>query len=443
MYHETRGHALRELARLDDAIAAFRTAVRLNPRLASTHYNLGLVQQAADQPERAVENYRRALRIEPGMMLAQHNLGVVLSTLGRLNDAEAAFRGVLQVRPNDVEARFNLGAILRDQGRLEEALDCLSGVLRDKPGHTGAALNIATVHLMAGRLEQGWKAYDAVGPSFGSGPRFAEPVWKGEDALDRVLLVYRDGGLGDFLHFCRFVPLAMRHARVVLEVPLPLVRLMGSLDGVRDGTVRLVPAGEDPPEFDLISPVTHLPQALGTTMATIPADVPYLLADPSEIAVWRDRLSVLPGLRVGLAWAGNRSYAQDRLRSLDPALLVHLSGTPGVSFVSLQTERREGVPHALGLHDWTEELHDMAATAALISALDLVIGVDSSVAHLAGALGRPVWLLNRFHTEWRWMRDRDDSPWYPTMRIFRQPAPGDWRGVLTGVAAALTRQAAR
>jgi hypothetical protein len=255
--------------------------------------------------------------------------------------------------------------------------------------------------------------------------------------------------MGDTLQFCRYAPLlAARGATVLLRTPEPLQRLLRTLDGVS----QVLSETEPPPPFDLHCPLMSLPLACGTLVETIPATVPYLRADPAAAARWRERLRPLPGLRVGLVWGGNPrpgdpgANAVDRRRSIGLARLAPLTGIPGVSFVSLQKGAAAALaaapPAGMALHDWTDELTDFADTAALVAALDLVISVDTSVVHLAGALARPVWVLNRFALCWRWLRGRTDSPWYPTARLFRQPAPGDWDSVVAEVAMALATEAA-
>ncbi len=260
---------------------------------------------------------------------------------------------------------------------------------------------------------------------------------------DRTILLHAEQGYGDTLQFCRYVPLVAQRARVVLGVPTALRRLMASLPGDK----LIVTEDDALPPFDLHCPLLSLPLAFGTTLATIPATIPYLRADRLLTARWRKRLTALPGLKVGLVWAGESSQAmadaqaRDRRRSIPLARLARLGDVPRVSLVSLQkgaaaTQAREP-PAGLTIHDWTDELTDFADTAALVAGLDLVISVDTAVAHLAGALGKPVWVLNRADACWRWLRDRSDSPWYPTVRLFRQPTHGDWDPVITEVAAAL------
>jgi hypothetical protein len=242
------------------------------------------------------------------------------------------------------------------------------------------------------------------------------------------------------LQFCRYLPMLAARARVILQVPRPLLRLLSGLDGIS----QIVASDEPPPRFDGWTPMMSLPFAFRTTLATIPAAVPYLNADPDRSASWSERLNTLPGRKVGLVWAGSRqrgAQAMDQRRSLALRYFVPIAAVPGICLISLQkgeaATQTQTPPDGMVLYDWTDELDDFADTAALVDALDLVISVDTSVVHLAGALGKPVWVLNRYDQCWRWLRGRTDSPWYPSARLFRQRTPGDWSGVMSDVVEAL------
>jgi hypothetical protein len=275
---------------------------------------------------------------------------------------------------------------------------------------------------------------------------FRQPLWTGGDIAGRILLLHAEQGLGDTLQFCRYAPLvARRCGKVYLEVPRALLRLLRQSLGAENLEVipRLAdfPATQALPRTDYHCPLLSLPRVFGTSLVDVPADIPYLAADAAQAAAWSQRLADLPGRKVGLVWAGLPQYADDAHRSLPLAQLAPLGGVVGVTFISLQTGaaavQAGAVPPGMTLHDASAGLGDFADTAALIAALDLVISVDTAAAHLAGALGRPVWLLNRFDTDWRWMTDRADSPWYPAMRIFRQPRRGDWDSVISQIRAEL------
>ncbi len=331
-------------------------------------------------------------------------------------------------------------------GRREEALASCERAIALKPDSPEAHFNKGACHLALGDYERGWEGYEWRWQTRHAAalPDFPGPLWRGDAAIaNQTILVHAEQGFGDSLQFCRYVPMLARRARVVLDVPRPLARLLASLDC----DMQIVARGDDLPPFDAWIPMLSLPRAFNTTLATIPAAVPYLRADPEQASRWRDRLAALPGRKVGLVWAGSplspqpRALAMDRRRSMTLQQFAPLAEIPGLCLISLQ--KGEGAPQAstppdgMVLHDWTNELRDFADTAALVEALDLVISVDTSVVHLAGALARPVWVLNRFDQCWRWLSGRTDSPWYPTARLFRQPEPGDWGSVIGEVAEAL------
>jgi hypothetical protein len=398
-----------------------------------------------------VDRYLAALRVQPDLAEAHNNLGITLRHFGRFDEAVASCRAALARRPQSPEAHNNLAMALRDLGRLAEAEACCRQALALRPDYAGAHANLSAIMLLAGRLREGWAEYEwrwKVGKELVPRP-FAQPRWTGGALGDRVLLVHAEQGFGDTLQFCRYVPLIASGARVVLEVQQPLLRLLSGLGGVE----KVVAHGEPLPPFDLHCPMLSLPHAFATTLDDVPSRVPYLSADPAQAAIWRQRLAHLPGLRVGVAWTGNprpfhpAANAIDRRRSIPFERFMRLLDLPGINFVSLQkgepADRAARLPPGIALHDWMHELDDFADTAALVEALDLVVTVDTSIVHLAGALAKPVWLLNRFDTCWRWLLDRTDSAWYPTIRQFRQPRPGDWDTVLAAVRAALAQRASQ
>jgi hypothetical protein len=295
-----------------------------------------------------------------------------------------------------------------------------------------------------GDYEAGWKSFEWRWESEMACAKrqLSGRSWLSAPSTTReTIFVYAEQGLGDVLQFCRYVPILAARAEVVLEVPRPLLRLLSGLPGV----TRIIAAGDPPPPYDAWLPLMSLPLALQTTRDNIPARVPYLYADPERSAFWKDRLRHLPGRKIGLVWAGSPRLEQpranliDRRRSITLARYAPLAAIPGISLISLQKGDASGQtpPEGMLLHDWTNDLHDFADTAALVEALDLVISVDTSVVHLTGALGKPIWVLNRYDQCWRWLRDRTDSPWYPSARLFRQHAPDDWSGPIAEVVSAL------
>jgi tetratricopeptide (TPR) repeat protein len=434
-YHNNLGLSLMALGRFEAAADAHRHAIRLEPSLAAAHSNLGNALKALGRPEEAAASCRQALELLPGFAAAHNNLGAALADLDRLGEAEACYRSALRCEPAYPEAYNNLGNAARGQGRWQEAVGHIRQALALAPDYVEAHYNLAWSLLLNGDYAEGWREFEwrwrleAGAPARASGV----PQWRGEPLGDRVLLLHAEQGAGDTLMFCRYAALAARLGRVLLEVPAPLVELLSGLPGLAG----VYATGTSLPAFDLQCPLLSLPLAFGTEVATIPADVPYLRADPARVAQWRRRLLSVEGRRVGLAWAGNPAQRDDRRRSIPLASLAPLGEVPGIAFVSLQKGRRDAPPAGMRLHDWTDELHDYADTAALIEALDLVIGVDTGVVHLAGALGRPVWVMNRFDPYFAWLLERADSPWYPTLRQFRQTVPGQWTAVIEAVRNAL------
>jgi tetratricopeptide (TPR) repeat protein len=472
-YHADLGHALRGQGRLAEAAESYRRALHLRPdqpdlllalggtllaqgaATAAVPWLLLLLERRPDSVEARVSlgnalreqghleqaeaQYRHALRLAPELAETHANLGVALAERGRLDEAMGCYRAALARRPAFPEVLNNLGNALRESGQVAEAVACYREAISLRPDFADAHFHLALALLAQGALAEGWREAEWrwQTPQLRAARRgFAQPQWRGEPAAGRTLLIHPEGGFGDTLQFCRYVPLAAaRGLRVVLEVPAELWRLLCGLPGV----AQVLAQGEALPDFDLHCPMMSLPLAMGTTLETIPAPVRYLHADAAGVAAWRHRLAARPGrLRVGLVWAGNprpeswHLAAVDRRRSIPPALLAPLFEVEGVVLVGLQ-KQGPALPAGLALIDPMAEMADFADTASLVEALDLVIGVDTAVAHLAAALGRPVWLLDRFDPCWRWLEGRRDSPWYPTLRIYRQQRPGDWPAVVAAV----------
>jgi tetratricopeptide (TPR) repeat protein len=431
------GVVLLEDGREDTARQCFENAVILAPDFASAHNNLGVTLAGTD-PEAAIACFRRAIARDAGLADPHYNLAKALRGLGRLDEAIDHYRAALALQPGLAAAHNNLGIALQQQNRLDEAIAAYRAALEIAPALADAHYNLGTALLTAGDFAAGFAAYEWRWhtPQLRDQRRPAlAPAWDGAAGTGGTLLIQAEQGLGDTLQFCRLVPrAAARGWRVVLQVQPPLVRL---LQGLADQVMSLA----DPaPPCDAQLPLLSLPHRLGLTPETIPA-APYLTAPPSD---WAHKLP--PGRRVGLAWAGNPRRdnaifaAVDARRSIDPALLAPLASLPGIVLVSLQ---KSGPPAPFPVIDPMPHMHDLADTAALIAALDLVITVDTAIAHLAGALGRPVWLLNRFDTCWRWGLNRTDSPWYPTLTIHRQSTAGAWPPVIATVVALLGRKEVR
>jgi Flp pilus assembly protein TadD len=431
--------------RPDEAMACHRAALRLDPESPDAHNNLGMAQYARGNIAEAENCFRAALRLRSAHACATLNLGAVRQVANHVDEAEGLFRRALALGADPARAKSNLALALMEQGRQEEAVECCREILAVRPDCNEARANLALALLTMGRLEEGWREYEsrwAVEGMVKLAPNLLQPRWTGQHLQGHTIVLYAEQGFGDTLQFCRYVPMvAAAGGHVVLVVPRALRRLMKTLDGV---AVLLSEEDDSLPPFDYYCPLLSLPFAFGTTMATIPATTPYLHAEPSQ---WADFLDTLPGLKVGLVWAGQsrteqpHAVAIDKRRSMRLADMAPLLSVAGCSFVSLQlgppASQMEALSLGTALHDVSGRMNDWADTAELIAGLDLVISVDTAVAHLAGALGKPVWMLNRFDSCWRWFLHRDDSPWYPSMRQFRQASRGDWAGVIEWVRRAL------
>ena len=443
-----RGIALIGLGRCEEALVPLERAIALAPGDCMAHAQRGVTLQRLGRLAEALASFDIALAIEPALPEVLNNRGVALFDLDRPEEAVTSFERALALRGAPADTYTNMGMALRALGRYREALESFARTLARKPDDSKATFASAFVRLALGDFKQGWPLYEVRlrDPELGTAPRtFVAPRWeRPEELAGKRLLVYADQGLGDVIQFCRYLPsLAERGARVIFEVMPSLKALLRSLDGVQ-----LMSRGEPVPPVDYYCPLLSLPLALDTDEGTIPHAVPYLAAEPARVAKWKARLAELPGLRVGMAWQGNPTVERlvlARGRSMPLEALAALAGVPGVSLVSLQ--KGPGADQLAGCAfgdrvidlgpDFDRGPDAFLDTAAVMASLDLVISTDTAIAHLAGALARPTWVALSAVPEWRWLLAREDSPWYPTMRLFRQPARGDWRTVASALAAAL------
>lgn len=437
--HNNLGNALEALGHQQQAAASYRRALAIKPDYAEAHNNLGVSLYALGEDEAAATCYAAALRLRPAYAEAHHNRAILLHDTGRSEEAIAVCTEALRINPRYAEAHNSWAGICNELRRFEEALSHCDAALAIDPAHAGAHWNKSLTLLQLGRFAEAWPLYEwrkrKKAPI--AARNFAQPQWRGENLTGKTLFLHWEQGLGDTLQFCRFVPLlAARGAQIFLAVQEPLRRLLRDLSP----QVSVIGESDVPPAFDYHCPLLSLPLALDLDFKAIPAPRAYLHADPAAARAWRDRLAALPGLKAGLVWAGGgrkdqpNAWRVDRRRSVSLAQLAPLATLPGISFVSLQkgplAEQAATPPDGMMLHDWTGELNDFADTAALAAGLDLVISVDTSTAHLAGALGKPVWILSRYDQCWRWPVNRRDSAWYPSARLFQQQQPGDWEPVI-------------
>ena len=435
------GNALKNLGRLDDAVASYRNAISCKPDFAEAHSNLGNALKELGCLDEAITAHHHAISCKPDFAEAHSNLGTALQELGRLDEAVAAYNTAIRLQPDFAEARSNLGNTLKTLGRLDEAIAAFNAAIACKPDYGNAHFNLGIGLLLSGDLSNGWIEYDwrwREGVKERKLQDLSKPQWRGEDLRGRTILLHAEQGLGDTIQFCRYAPLvAARGGRVVMEAPRALLRLLSGLAGVD----RLIGTGEPLPAFDFHCPLMSLPTVFGTTLATIPATIPYLPVEEARRRHWQQRLSASAGRRVGIVWAGNREHKNDRNRSLPFAALAPLWNIPGIRWYSLQVgERRADLAAAPPgvIEDLSPALDDFAETAAALSQLDLVVTVDTSVAHLAGAIGRPTWVMLPSAPDWRWLTERADSPWYPSARLFRQTRRAAWGSVINDVASAIT-----
>ena len=430
------GTTLHALGRDQEAMEHFRRAVALQPYAADAHYNMGMTQREQGQIEAAAESLRKAIDLKPELAPAWNSLGNALREMGRLEEAVNSYQSALRLRPAHAVTLHNLGLTYRGLMRLDEAMRCFDAALTSDPNHHECRVSRAVMLLQRGDFERGWREYEArweVKRAF-TRRDYPQPPWDGQDLGGRTILLYGEQGFGDAIQFARYPPLlASKGARVVLECRPELKTLFESLRGV----AQVVATGDPLPHFDTHRPLMSLPMVCGTRVETIPCEVPYLKAQPHRVRQWEQKLSS-DGMRVGLAWAGAAGNLNDRDRSTALQRIAPLARVPGVRFYSLQKgpAAAEAATPPAGMHltDISADLREFADTAAAIQNLHLVICVDTAVGHLAGALGKPVWVLLSFSPDWRWMLDRSDTPWYPTMRLFRQAKPGDWDSVMVELA---------
>ena len=406
----------------------------MNPAYPEAHNNLGNALRERGELDEAVAAYRRALAIKPDYAEAHNNLAVALTDRGELTAATASYQRAIELKPNFAKAYNNFSDALRDMGKFDDAVAACRRALQLEPNYSHAKFNLSLLLLLRGDFEQGWPLYEARWNAFRSGDDrdYSQPTWVGSRLEGRRVLIHAEQGLGDSIQFVRYAQLiAERGGEVILECQSSLVELFRGVRGVSE----VVTVGDVIPSFNLHVPMLSLPWIFKTARETIPRDVPYLFADPARREIWRERLAGdLSRLKVGLAWAGNRQNIRLRKRHIPFESLRPLLDVEGIDFFSLQMEGgAEQIGQgtgALRIVDYSERIKDCADTAAFMAELDLIISVDTATAHLAGALGRPVWLLLPFVPDWRWGLESETTPWYPTMRLFRQPAAGDWQSVI-------------
>jgi tetratricopeptide (TPR) repeat protein len=446
--HFNLGNVLREQRLLEQAAASYRQAIHLKPDFAEAHKNLANVLKDQGQLDEAEACYDEAIRLKPDLAEAHFNLGNILLDGGRLEKAEVCFQEALRLMPALVEAHTNLGNVFKHQGRFAIAEACFLEALRLKPEFAEGHFNLSLFWLLQGNYVQGWPEFEWRRRTIDQRPYSCPPpTWDGTALDGQTILLQAEEGLGDTLQFVRYARLVKeKGGRVLLQCQPALASILAGCPGID----QLVPRGTPLPAYQVSAPLLSLPLLFGTTLETIPAPVPYLAVDPARVEHWRARLAAIPGFKVGICWQGNPSQENDWRRSVPLVQFAPLAAIPGVCLVALQRgaglEQMGRAAEQLSIVDLPGRSEDPAEgwldTAALIQALDLVISIESAVAHLAGAMAAPVWVPLAFMPAWRWLLDREDSPWYPTMRLFRQPQAGNWTAVFERVAEELRKKVA-
>ncbi|MDD5298546.1 MAG: tetratricopeptide repeat protein [Rhodocyclaceae bacterium] len=427
----------------EKAIASYQKALALKPDFAEVRFNLGILRRKSGEFERAEAGYRDALTIHPDDAEVLNKLGETLDNLGKYPEAADCYRKSVALDPDNAVANYNLGAAAFREAAFEEALACLRKSVALNPALYKAKFSLGNLLLLLGQFEEAWDAYESRWQRDDFVARsFSRPRWSGATGISgKTLLLHAEQGLGDTLQFVRYVDkLSALGARVILEVQEPLKTILQSYPGTSGVFVK----GEELPDFDFHCPLMSLPHAFRTDLSGIPAPARYLVAPAERVAHWSQRLGGQPTPHIGLVWSGNPAHGDDHNRSLPLSSLASLWQDGKRSFLCLQKEIREQDRGVLDASPWliklSPELMDFAETAAVIENLDLIITVDTSVAHLAGALGKPVWILLPFVPDWRWLLDRSDSPWYPSARLFRQRQPGNWESVIRNLDLALAAE---
>jgi tetratricopeptide (TPR) repeat protein len=438
-----RGNAYKEIEHFDEALSDYDKAIALRADNPDAFNNRGIVFKELERFDEALADLNWAIALKPDHAEAHYNRGTTLLALRQFDRALADFGKAVALKPDYAEAYYNRGTAFLALARVDEALADFDRAIGFKPDYPTALWNRALCKLLAGRYQEGWSEYEwrlQAEPSSAKRRDFQRPRWTGSrDIAGKTLLLHSEQGFGDTIMAARYVRRVIESgARVVIDAPAPLASLLGQIDGAR-----VITSGDALPPFDFHCPLMSLPLAFATTLATIPADVPYLSAPPAYAEKWAQRLPRSGVPRIGIAWAGNPDFRHDRTRSVGLAGMLPLLSRTDVHYVGIQRELRAGDAELLRSNPQVKNLGDaletFADTAAVIASLDLIIAIDSAMVHLAGALGKPVWILLPYSPDWRWLLGRTDSPWYPTARLFRQARIDDWEGVVENATQELAR----
>jgi len=436
------GNVYRDTGHIDKAVSCYKKVLQLNPMYSDAYVNLGILFRAKGSIDLELGCYQKAIQINPNAIGAYYNLGHAYREIGRFDESLACYQKVLQLDPNNVNAYMNLGLVLRIKGRHHETKDCYQKVIELNPNDANAHWNLSNVLLLLGDFEQGWKEFDwfrKTDDCLRRQRNFPQPLWDGFDLEGLTILLHAEEGFGDTIQFIRYATLvAMRGATIIIESQKELTSLLRNIKGIKS----VISHGEKLPDFDVHCPLMSLPRVFNTNLDNIPVNIPYLTADSELATEWGKKiLQDNSKLKTGLVWSGGGLPFK---KSCSLEIFSPLADLQNITFYSLQkgapAKQAENPPIGMRLIDYTNDFKDFSDTAAFIQNLDLVITVDTAVAHLAGALGKPVWTMLPFVPDWRWFLEREDSPWYPTMRLFRQPSLGDWESVIEMILKELERK---
>ncbi len=435
------------LQRKPDYLEAYESLVRLKPDAAEAHFQIGNLYQSRGMMAEAVNAFRLAVDHKPDFFEAYNNLASILEKhFGKSKEAVKLYQQALSIRSDHPGVHNNIGAVRQFQMRLTDAMDHFSEAIRMDPENVAAHFQLSTVLLLSGRFEEGWKEYEwrRLKPEWKEmiDPNLDVLQWDGSDFRDKTIYIHDEQGYGDTLNFIRYLPMVKeRGGTVLFETSRALLPLLENFPGVDQFIIRN--SLEEPlPDYQIYSPLASLPGIFGTDINTIPLITPHRYSDPRKVAFWKKRIGP-DGYRIGIAWSGNPSQVSNRRRACSPDFFVTLADIPGIRLFSLQKGTPAGQLKNAGpgnkIDDLSDEIEDFSDTAAIIENLDLIISVDTSIPHLAGVMGMPVWILLAYSPDWRWLTERKDSPWYPTMRLFRQHYPDNWSQVLHDVISELSQ----
>lgn len=433
------GELYAQIGSMEKSISCFKKAIELDPFFAMAYFKLGDALQEKGNLDEAVTFYMKALELNPHNACIYNNIGIILNEKGQYDEAIKYYQKALQLNPNFETAYNNLGIAFKDKGNLDDAIKYYQKALQLSPTNAVIHYGLSMTLLLDGNFKEGWKRYEwrwKCEEHYRRNFRnFKKPLWNGSDITGRTILLHDEQGCGDGIQFIRYATLvAQRGAKVIVECREELKSLLQNVEGVD----QVFACGEQLCEFDLYCPLLSLPLVFDTTLENIPSTIPYITAESTLLHKWQEKVQHDDSkVKIGLVWAGSKTHKKDRFRSCSLEMFAPLSQLTGITLYSLQkgesSQEAEIAAKRMNLIDYTEEINDFSDTAALIESLDLVISVDTAVAHLAGALGKPVWTLLPFVPDWRWMLTREDSPWYPTMRLFRQPSFEEWESVIEKV----------